>query len=62
MEQDQRRATTALGWAVYGSITVGVLGVIASLLAFAQAGGTGAGAGLVSSALAFGLLANALLR
>lgn len=62
MDEDRKRVTTALGWAIYGSIAVGVLGVLTSLLTFAQAGGAGGGTGLVASALAFGLLANALLR
>lgn len=62
MREDRERVSTAIGWAVYGSIGVGILGVIAAVAAFPMGGGTAMGTGLIASALAFGLLANALLR
>ena len=60
MDKENRRAGAALGWAVYGSIGVGVMSVLAAVLYFSD--GQAAALCLIAGALAFGLLANALLR
>ena len=61
MEKDNRRAGAALGWAVYGSIGVGIISVLSAVL-YVFADGQAAALCLIAGALAFGLLANALLR
>ena len=62
MNDDNRRVPVAIGWAVYGSIGVGALGVISAVAAFPSDGAAGMGPGLIAGALAFGTPANALLR
>jgi hypothetical protein len=49
-----------IGWATYGSASIGVLSVLAAVLAFGD--WQGVGLCLIAAALAFGLLANAVLR
>jgi hypothetical protein len=61
MEKENRRAGAALGWAVYGSIGVGIISVLAAVL-YIFNDGQAAALCLIAGALAFGLLANALLR
>jgi hypothetical protein len=57
---EERRVGTAVGWAVYGCIAVGVLAVLAAVLSFGD--WRGVGLCLLAAAVAFGLLANATLR
>jgi hypothetical protein len=60
MDKESRRAGAALGWAVYGSISVGVLSVLSLFLFFEDP--QAVALCLIAAALAFGQLANALLR
>lgn len=61
MTEEKRRAGTVIGWAAYGSIAVGVLAVGGALFAASQFAWTAAGVNLLAAAVAFGLLANAVL-
>jgi hypothetical protein len=60
MERDTRTAGTVIGWATYGCVATGVLSVLAAVLAYGD--WAGVGVCLMAAALAFGLLANAVLR
>ena len=61
-DSPSRATDWAIGLAVYGTTLTGVLGILGALIAFlAQQWLTIAGC-LVASALAFGLLANSLIR
>ncbi len=51
----------AIGWSVYGCIAVGILGILGAVLFF-MAQPDAAGICLLAAAVAFGLLANAMLR
>ena len=61
MERDNRKAGMVVGWAVYGSITIGVLSILGAFL-FLFADQQASGMCMIGGALAFGLLANATLR
>jgi hypothetical protein len=61
MERDNRKAGMVVGWAVYGSITIGVLSILGAFL-FLFADRQAFGMCMIGGALAFGLLANATLR
>ena len=69
MKDEEQRSTAAgyAGFAVYGACVAGLLGLLAGFAAFLT-GPTdpqhyiGAGVCLAAAALAFGLLANAVLR
>jgi hypothetical protein len=51
-----------IGLALVGCAFIGIAAFVAALAAFVLGDATGAGVCLIASALAFGLLANALLR
>ena len=61
MERDNRKAGMVVGWAVYGSIAIGVLSILGGFLVF-FADQQAFGLCMIAGALAFGLLANASLR
>jgi hypothetical protein len=50
------------GLAVLGAFVTGVCGLLVAVVAVVSGDFVGAGVGLVASALAFGLLANAVFR
>ena len=56
------KAEAFLGMALTGAFAVGVLALLAAIIAFSSADWTGTGLSLMASALAFGLLSNAFLR
>jgi hypothetical protein len=60
MERDNRKAGMVVGWAVYGSITIGVLSILGAFLSLYDR--QAFGMCMIGGALAFGLLANATLR
>ena len=62
MEKRHRKFDAVLGLVVIGSLVTGFAGLIAALLAFSSYNWIGIGICLGAAALAFGLLANALLR
>ena len=57
-----RRFRGTLALSVIGGSTTGVLGVVFGVLACLNGDGAAAGMFLLAAAVAFGLLANALLR
>ena len=59
---DKRRTHLVIGASVYGGLLVGVLSLLVAYAAFSNMDWVGAGVALVAGALAFGLLANAVLR
>jgi hypothetical protein len=59
---DRPNAPAILGLSVLGAFITGIAGLIVFVLAVLNADFVGAGVGLVASALAFGLLANAVFR
>ncbi|MGH7505315.1 MAG: hypothetical protein ACRELX_06675 [Longimicrobiales bacterium] len=60
MSEPRRMAGTIIAWAAYGCVFVGIVGVLAAVLAFGD--WAGVGLCLMAAAIAFGLLANASLR
>ena len=60
--QDTRRAEGYVGIALYGSVVAGLGGFGVGLFGLFTANLAAAGMGFVASAIAFGALANALLR
>jgi hypothetical protein len=62
MYDDPRWADTVVGLATLGGALSGVAAVVAALVAFLEGEYQAVGLCLVAAALAFGLLANALLR
>lgn len=61
-DPDRPKAPAILGLSVLGAFITGVAGLAVCVLAALSADFAGAGVGLVASALAFGLLANAVFR
>lgn len=59
---DSRRAEGYVGIALYGSVVAGLGGFGVGLFGLFSGNVVGAGLGLAASAIAFGALANALLR
>ena len=59
---EKTKAETVAGIAVLLAFVTGVAGVVVAVFAFFDANWVGAGLGLVAAALAFGLVANAVLR
>jgi len=62
MEKQANRSTWLIALAVVGTVLTGVVGFVGAFFAFFRLDATGFGVSLVASALAFGLLAGALLR
>jgi hypothetical protein len=62
MEKKPNRFNNILGIAVMAALITGLTGFVTGVFAFFNADWTGAGVCLAAAALAFGLLANALLR
>jgi hypothetical protein len=62
MSEEKRKLDGVIGFAVYGSMIVGSLGIVASVFAFLAADLSAGAMFLVASGLAFGLLTNAVLR
>ena len=60
--QDRRRAEGYVGIALYGSVVAGLGGFGVGLFGLFSGNVVGAGIGVAASAIAFGALANALLR
>ncbi len=54
-------ANSLIGLCAYGSALAGFLGLIGALIAFIEGDSTASGIFLVASALAFGLLARAVM-
>jgi hypothetical protein len=61
-EPNRDRIDGFIGVAVYGAAITGAGGILFALTSVLAGNWPGAGVGLAASALAFGLLANALLR
>lgn len=61
-DRDNRQVNRFIGLAVYGSALAGIGGVLLALLGVMTGRWEAAGAGLIAAAVAFGALANALLR
>ena len=61
MSDSGRRTSAAIAWGVYGSIAAGVLGILGMVLFFV-AEPVAAAVCILAAAVAFGLLANAVLR
>lgn len=59
---EARRTDWLVGLAVYGSALTGIVGLVLAVWSFLSGRWEAAGAGLVAGAVAFGALANALLR
>lgn len=59
---ENRRTHIVIGASVYGGLLVGLSSLLVAYAAFSNMDWTGAGVSLVAGALAFGLLANAVLR
>lgn len=59
---DNRRTHIVIGASVYGGLLVGVFSLLVAYFAVSTMDWVGAGIALVAGALAFGLLANAVLR
>jgi hypothetical protein len=62
MEIQAKRSTWLVALAIVGTVFTGVVGFVGAIFAFFRLDATGFGVTIVGSALAFGLLANALLR
>jgi hypothetical protein len=62
MTEKRTGLDTLIGLGTLGSAVIGVVGFVAALIAFFSGDLVGAGVCLIASALAFGLLANAVLR
>ncbi len=62
MDGDNRKAGMVVGWAVYGSITIGVLSILGAVVSIIAINSQSLALCLIAGALAFGLLANATLR
>jgi hypothetical protein len=62
MSEDRKKLDTIIGLATIGSSVVGVVSLIAAVLALASGEYLGMGACLMAAALSLGLLANAVLR
>ncbi|HEY4218722.1 MAG TPA: hypothetical protein VGM67_16385 [Gemmatimonadaceae bacterium] len=61
-KRSTRRTSWLIGFSTLGSVIAGVLALIAALFAFVSAEWEAAGVCLVAAGVAFGALANALLR
>lgn len=61
-ELDTRRTEWLVGVAIYGTTVAGIVALILALLALFSGRWDAAATGLVAAAIAFGALANALLR
>ena len=62
MPVDKSRAEQVTGIAVIASLITGLAGLIGALFAFFNFNWIGVGVCLIAAALAFGLVANAVLR
>lgn len=58
----ERRVDALIGAACIGASVTGVIGIIAAIVSVASMNLVGAGISIIGAGLAFGLLANALLR
>ncbi|MGB7539654.1 MAG: hypothetical protein WBM17_14025 [Anaerolineales bacterium] len=54
-------ASSLIGLCAYGSVLAGVLGVLGAVIAFIEGDSTASGIFLIASALAFGLMARAVM-
>ena len=61
METQEKRSTWLIALVVVGTVLTGVLGLLAAFVAFFSVDFSGVGLSLLASALAFGLLAKAVL-
>jgi hypothetical protein len=59
---NDKRVDTLVSFACYGAATAGTVGVVTALISVVMGNMLPAGVAVVGSALAFGLLANAILR
>ncbi|HSR42194.1 MAG TPA: hypothetical protein VLL48_08485 [Longimicrobiales bacterium] len=59
---DRRRTGIVIGASVYGGLLVGLASLLVAYAAFSNLDWTGAGVALLAGAVAFGLVANAVLR
>jgi uncharacterized membrane protein len=62
VKQTGNRINAVVGLSVMSGIITGLIGLVVAYFAFSGADWAGAGISLVADALAFGLVANALLR
>jgi hypothetical protein len=62
MEKRSSRLEGVLGMVIIASLVTGLAGLVVAVFAFFDAEWVGGGVSLAAAALAFGLLANALLR
>jgi len=61
-EAERQKAEWVVGLATYGALLAGVAGLVIGLMAFLTGRLEAAGTCLIAAAVAFGALANALLR
>ena len=62
MEPHGKQSSKLIALAVVGTVFTGLAGFLGAFFAFFRFDATGFGVSLLASALAFGLLANAVLR
>ena len=62
MDTHEKKSTKLIALAVVGTVITGLAGFLGAFFAFFRFDATGFGVSLLASALAFGLLANAVLR
>ena len=62
METHAKKSGRVVALAVVGTVFTGLVGFLGAFFAFFRFDATGFGVSLLASALAFGLLANAVLR
>ena len=62
MSKDHKTLGSTIGIAVFGGAITGIAGIVVGVAAAIVGEPLGAGLALVAAALAFGLLANAVLR
>lgn len=58
----ERRVDALIGAACIGAVVTGFIGIIAAIVSVVSMNPVGAGVSIIGAGLAFGLLANALLR
>jgi len=61
-QMSERRVDTLIGAACFGAAFTGIIGIIAAIVSVVSMNLVGAGLAVIGASLAFGLLANALLR
>ena len=62
IEPERHKAEWVVGLAIYGAVVAGVAGLVIGLMAFFSGRLEAAGTCFIAAAVAFGALANALLR